>query len=440
MRILFLTHYFPPEVNAPASRTFEHCREWQRMGHDVTVVTCVPNHPTGKVRAGYRNRLWQRDNVKGIEVIRIWTFLAANRGVARRTLSFLSYLVAAIAAIPFLSRADVVISTSPQFFCGLAGLFVARAKRAKWALEIRDIWPESISGVGAISNRGAIRALEALERWAYRNADLVVPVTHSIGRHIEAKGVPRARIRVVMNGVDLEQFRAPRRDPELARSLGLEGKFIAGYLGTHGMAHALETVLDAAARLKDDRRIAFLLVGDGAMRGRLLEQRERQGLNNVVMIEQQPRERMPAFWGLCDAALVLLRRSPVLTTALPSKVLEAMAMRRPIIVAAAGEAEDLVEAAVAGLAVTPEDPQGLADAVRTLADDPALQATFGERGHAWVERNHDRRHLARRLLAAIEEVCFPGPGRALSRDAAAPLPAGPGRGHEAGQEGGSLSD
>lgn len=416
MRILFLTHYFPPEVNAPASRTFEHCREWQRSGHDVTVVTCVPNHPTGKVHAGYRNGLFQRENVRGVNVIRLGTFLAANRGVVRRTLSFLSYLVAAVVAIPFLPKADVVISTSPQFFCGLAGLFVARGKRARWVLEIRDIWPESISGVGAISNRGAISVLEKLETLAYRNADLVVPVTRSIGRHIEAKGVPRSRIRVVMNGVDLEQFKEPRRDPDLARSLGLEDKFIAGYLGTHGMAHALETVLEAAALLRDDRRVAFLLVGAGAMRERLLEQRDRLGLDNVVMLEQQPRERMPALWGLCDAALVLLRRSPVLTTALPSKVLEAMAMRRPIIVAAAGEGEDLVLAADAGLAAPPEDPARLAEAVQTLAGDPALASAFGEHGHEWVERNHDRRHLAQTLLTAIEEVCFSNASSTPARD------------------------
>ena len=168
----------------------------------------------------------------------------------RRSASFLSYFFVAIAAIPFLPKPEVVISTSPQFFCGLAGFFVARAKRARWVLEIRDIWPESIRGVGAVSNGLAIGALEALETWAYRHADLVVPVTHSMGRHIESRGVSRKRIRVVMNGVDLARFRAPKRDLDLARSLGLEGKFVVGYLGTQGMAHPLETVLEAASQLQ----------------------------------------------------------------------------------------------------------------------------------------------------------------------------------------------
>ena len=404
MRVICLTHYFPPEVNAAASRSFEHCREWQSRGADVTVITCVPNHPTGNVQDGYKNRLWQREVFEGIHVIRVWTLLAANRGLVKRSASFLSYFIAVIAAIPFLPQADVVISTSPQFFCGLAGFFVARAKRARWVLEIRDLWPDSISAVGAMQNRWALRALEAIETWAYRTADLVVPVTASAGRHIEARGVTRERIRIVMNGVDLSRFHAPTPDEALARSLALEGKFVAGYLGTHGMAHALETVLEAARRLQHEHRIAYLLVGDGAARERLLRQRDRLGLNNVVMLGQQPRQRMPTLWSLCDVALVLLRRSPVLDTALPSKIFEAMAMGRPIIVAAEGEARDLVEAAGAGLLVAPEDPQAMAEAIRQLADDPALGQELGERGRAWVETNHDRSRLAQDLLAAMEEL------------------------------------
>jgi glycosyltransferase involved in cell wall biosynthesis len=374
-------------------------------------VTGVPNHPTGKVQAGYRNRLWQRETVGGIDVTRIWTFLAANSGVVRRSISFLSYLAAVVMAIPFLPKPDVVVSTSPQFFCGLAGFFVARAKGVPWVLEIRDIWPDSITAVGAFHNRLAIRLLEALETWAYRRADLVVPVTRSAARHIEGRGVPRARIRVVMNGVDLTKFREPQRDQTLARDLGLEGKFVAGYVGTHGMAHPLETVLEAAGRLRHDQRIAFLLVGDGAARPSLLRERDRLGLKNVVMLEQQPRQRVPALWALCDVALVLLRRSPALVTALPSKMLEAMAMGRPIIVGAEGEAHELAEAAGAGLLVAPEDPQGLAEAIRRLVDDPELRSQFSRRGREWVEANHDRNRLAWTLLDAIEEIALAGPTR-----------------------------
>jgi glycosyltransferase involved in cell wall biosynthesis len=409
MRVIFLTHHFPPDVSAGASRTFEHCREWQNRGAEITVVTSAPNHPDGKLRDGYRNRLWQREVYQGIQIIRLWTFLAANRGLVKRSISFLSYFVSAIIAIPFLPKADVVVSTSPQFFCGLAGFFVARAKRARWVLEIRDLWPDSISAVGALHNRLALRVLEALEGWAYGTADLVVPVTTSMARHIEGRGVPCDRIQVVANGVDLTRFRAPTPDRALARSLDLQDKFVAGYLGTHGMAHPLETVLEAASRLRHDPRVAFLLVGEGATREKLLGERDRLGLSNVVMLGLQPRDRMTALWSLCDVALVPLRRSPVLDTALPSKMLEAMAMGRPLIVAAEGEARALAEAAGAGLVVAPEDPQSLAEAVVRLAGDPALARELGKRGRAWVEMNHDRHRLARTLLRAIERICPPEP-------------------------------
>ena len=194
MRILFLSHYFPPEVNAPASRTYEHCKQWVKDGHEVTVVTCAPNHPRGKVYEGYRNKLFQRDEKDGIQVIRLWTYVTANEGFVKRTLNYVSYMVAAVFATPFLPKADVVISTSPQFFNGLAGYFVSRLKRIPWILEIRDLWPESILVVGAIKNKAIIRFLEFLEMFAYRKAERIVPVTDSFKRYMVRKGIAPEKI------------------------------------------------------------------------------------------------------------------------------------------------------------------------------------------------------------------------------------------------------
>lgn len=193
MHILFLSHYFPPEVNAPASRTFEHCRQWVRDGHRVTVVTCAPNHPRGNVYPGYRNALYAREEKEGVTVIRVWTYITANEGFLKRTLNYVSYLVAATLAAPFLPKVDVIISTSPQFFNGLAGYVVSRVKRTPWVLEIRDLWPESILAVGAIRNRTVIRALEWLELFAYRKADRIVPVTDAFQRYIQEKESPKRR-------------------------------------------------------------------------------------------------------------------------------------------------------------------------------------------------------------------------------------------------------
>lgn len=411
MRILFLTHYFPPEVNAPASRTFEHCSTWVEAGHEVTVVTCAPNHPAGRLYSGYRNRLWQGETQAGVRVIRLWTYLAANEGFVRRTANYLSYLLAVTLAAPFLPRADIVVSTSPQFFCGLAGFPVSRLKRAPWVLEIRDLWPESILTVGAIRNRRVVGFLEALERWAYHHADHLISVTDSFVAHFRKLGVSADKVDVIKNGVDLDTFSRPARDAALAAELGLEGKLVAAYFGTHGMAHRLETVLDAAHILRDDPRIAFLLVGGGAERERLLRLKEERQLTNLVMLDQQPKARMPALWGLADISLVLLKKDDLFKTVIPSKIFEAMAMQRPILLGVEGEARALVEAAGAGIGIEPENPADLASAVRRLADDPASCEAMGRSARAFVTAHFDRARLARRFAELLARLAVAEPNR-----------------------------
>jgi glycosyltransferase involved in cell wall biosynthesis len=396
MRILFLSHYFPPEVNAPATRTYEHCREWVRAGHEVTVVTCAPNHPHGELYPGYRNRLWSTEDRDGIRVVRLWTYIAANKGVAKRTLNYLSYMLSATVAAFFLPKADAVISTSPQFFNGLAGYAIGKIKRAPWYLEIRDLWPESILSVGAIRNPTLIRFLEWLERFAYRKADYIIPVTDAFRRYMIDKGVDERKIIVIKNGVDLEQYRPAERDPGLVRELGLEGKFIVAYIGTHGMAHHLETVLEAAERLRAEPDICFLLVGDGAERQKLMALKEGKGLDNVLMLPQQGKERMPALWAAMDVSLVLLKDADLFRTVIPSKIFEAMAMERPIVIGVRGESLEIVEQADAGIGIMPESADELAEAVLRLKADDKGRTAMGRNGRAHVTRHFDRRVLARR--------------------------------------------
>lgn len=404
MKILVLTHYYPPEVNAPASRLSEHARVWAQAGHDVTVVTCVPNHPTGRAYPGYRNRLWQEEERDGVRVIRLWTWLAANEGFLPRISNYVSYLLSVLLWMWRLPNADVVLSTSPQFFCGLAGWLLKR-KRRPWVLEIRDLWPESIVTVGAMKRGAAIKLLEAIERFAYRKTDLVVSVTDGFVPHIrERRGA--GPIAVVKNGVDLTTFTTPdaAAETEFRAAHGLTGKFVAAYVGTHGMAHKLDTVLEAAELLRDRSDIAFLLVGDGAERERLVAEVTARGLSNVVMLSQQPKSAMPGIWAASDAALVLLRRVDTFKTVIPSKMFEAMAMACPMIMGVEGEAKALMEAGGAGIAITPESAQELAAAVTRLADDPAFAAQLGESGRSFVAREFDRRVLAERLLGEMQAL------------------------------------
>lgn len=404
MNILVLTHYYPPEVNAPASRLSEHARVWAQAGHAVTVVTCVPNHPTGRAYPGYHNRLWQEEERDGVRVIRLWTWLAANEGFLPRIANYVSYLLSVFLWMWRLPEADVVLSTSPQFFCGLAGWLLKR-KRRPWVLEIRDLWPESIVTVGAMKRGAAIKLIEAIEAFAYRQADLVVSVTDGFVPHIrERRGT--GPIAVVKNGVDLTTFTTPdaAAEAEFRAAHGLIGKFVAAYVGTHGMAHKLDTVLEAAKILRDRSDIAFLLVGDGAERERLVGEVAARGLSNVVMLGQQPKSAMPGIWAASDAALVLLRRVDTFKTVIPSKMFEAMAMACPMILGVEGEAKALMEAGGAGIAIAPESAQELAAAVTRLADDPAFATQLGKSGRNFVAREFDRRVLAERLLAEMQAL------------------------------------
>ncbi|MGC4097166.1 MAG: glycosyltransferase family 4 protein [Nitrospira sp.] len=404
MRILFLSHYFPPEVNAPATRTYEHCRQWVKDGHTVTVITCAPNHPQGNVYEGYRNRWCQSETKDGIKVVRVWTFITANEGFLKRTLNYISYMCSAVIHALLLPKADVVLSTSPQFFNGLAGYFVSKLRRIPWVLEIRDLWPESIVAVGAIKNSAIITLLEWVEQFAYRNADRIVPVTDSFKSYMVGKGIDAQKIVVVKNGVDLDQY-APRDGASsLADELGIKGRFVVSYFGTHGMAHHLETIFHAADRLRRAKNIVFLMVGDGAERKALVNMRDKMALDNVMMLDQQPKSRMRDFWALSDISLVLLKKSDLFKTVIPSKIFESLAMAKPIILGVEGESADLLREAQAGMCIEPEHADSLADCVLELSQNPERCHQLGQNGRRYVRERFDRIVLARTLAKMIETL------------------------------------
>jgi glycosyltransferase involved in cell wall biosynthesis len=206
MHILFLTDNFPPEVNAPASRTFEHCREWVKAGHRVTVITGAPNFPKGKVFPGYRNRLWQSEEMDGIRVVRVWTYVTANEGFTRRILDYLSFMVSAVFGAIFVGKVDLVIGTSPQFFTAVGAWIVSVMKWRPFVFELRDLWPESIKVVGAMKDSWALHMMERLELFLYRRAFRIISVTHAFKRNLVERGIDPHKIRVVTNGVDTTRF------------------------------------------------------------------------------------------------------------------------------------------------------------------------------------------------------------------------------------------
>lgn len=403
MHILFLSDNFPPESNAPASRTFEHTREWVALGHQVTVITCAPNFPGGKVFGGYRNKLWQSEVMDGIKVIRVWSYIAKNEGFTKRILDYLSYMVAGFFAALFVRRVDVVVGTSPQLFTTCAAWTTAAVKRRPFVFELRDIWPESIRAVSAMKNARILDFFECVELFLYRRASVVISVTHSFKRNLVNRGIVAEKTHVVTNGVDAARFSPMPKDPELVNELGLSGKFVAGYIGTHGLAHALDTLLDAAAILARDPAMAdfrLLFLGDGASRSALIARSGELGLKNVVFLPSVPKHDVARYWSLLDVSIIHLKKTDLFKTVIPSKLFECMAMGIPILHGVEGESADILRASSTGLTVEPENAEDLAAKICTMWADPKMRAKFAAHGPK-AARKYDRRKLAQDMLELL---------------------------------------
>ncbi len=406
MHILFLTDNFPPEVNAPASRTFEHCREWVRAGHNVTVITGAPNFPAGKVYDGYRNRWRCRETMDGIEVIRVWTYITANEGFARRILDYASFMISAIPAAISVREVDVIVATSPQLFTPCAAWVASVIKRRPYVFELRDLWPESIRAVGAIKTSRILDALEALELFLYRRAAHIVSVTHSFKDNLISRGIDGDKISVVTNGVDLSRFQPTPRGKQLAHKLGLDGKFVVAYVGTHGMAHALKTLLRAAERLQNEPRardVRLVLLGNGAEKTELQDWAKQRGLSNVLFLESVPKHEVVQYWSLVDISVIHLKRASLFETVIPSKIFECMALGIPILHGVAGESARLIERERAGITFEPENDAKLTSLILELLEQPERLKELSQRGRAAAAR-YDRATLATDMLATLEHV------------------------------------
>lgn len=404
MHILFLTDNFPPEVNAPASRTFEHCREWVRAGHKVTVITCVPNFPKGRVFGGYRNRFWQSEQMAGIRVIRVWSYITANDGFVKRILDYQSFMMMAALAALFVRGVNVVVGTSPQFFTVCAAYVVSRLKRIPFVFELRDLWPESIKAVGAMQNSSAFRALESLEMFLYRKAARIVSVTYSFKKALIARGVNGDKITVVTNGVDMTRFKPMPKDIALLHKLGLEGKFVAGYVGTHGLAHHLETLLDAAEMVRGlpgGEAFHFLLLGDGARKLALKESARMRELNNITFVDSVSKDQVARYWSLLDVSIIHLKKTELFTTVIPSKLFECMGMGLPVLHGVAGESARIVRDEGVGIVFEPENASELVEHLRFLQRDFSAYESYREQCLEAANK-YDRTEMATKMLDALK--------------------------------------
>lgn len=403
MKILFLTDNFPPESNAPANRTYEHCVEWLKKGCEVTVITCAPNFPKGKVYPGYKNKLYQTEMMDGIKVIRVWTYITPNRGLFRRILDYISFCIAAFIASLFV-KTDIIIATSPQLFTALSGYLSSFFKRKPWIMEVRDLWPESIKAVGAMKQRRVLKILDRLVYFLYHRADKIVVVTDAFRLRMLALGVPDKNIHVVKNGVHLYKFKKEEKNSNLMERFNLAGKFVVAYIGTHGMAHKLDFILDCAKEVTN-KKIHFFFVGDGAMKDRLVRQAAQLQLTNITFADAIPKDLVPSYINLADVALIPLRKKSTFKKVLPSKIFENAAMTKPILLGVEGEAKKVVEDFHAGLCFEPENKDDFLEKLNEIVSDKKQYKEF-EQGCMRLAESFDRKTLAFKMYGVIESVLY----------------------------------
>jgi glycosyltransferase involved in cell wall biosynthesis len=391
-------------MGGAAARLHGLARWLVRFGHQVTVITGFPNYPSGIVPALFRGKLKIREKVDGVDVLLTWIYASSHYSPWRRLANYLSSAVSATLAGIIIGRSyDLILTSSPPLFVGLAGWAVSRLHRIPFVFDIRDIWPDVAIEAGEFSPHAVIiRLSRCLARFIYKRASHITPVTENKRKKLLAERVPSGKLTVVPNGADIDLIQSHLNGNKRIE-LGLEGKFIVLYAGLIGIAQGVEIAVEAANLLKDIADIHFLIIGDGVLRNKLVERVKSFDLNNVTILQQQPRENIQAFVASSDVCLVPLVNGN-LRDAVPSKLLEAWAYSRPVILAANGESAALVREIEGGVVVTPKDSNALADAVLTLKNDRQSLISYSRKGHEYVREHLDRRILAKQMELVFKKV------------------------------------
>ena len=401
MHILFLTDNFPPEVNAPATRTAEHILEWEKKGAKITVITCNPNFPKGIIFKGYKNKIYLKENwSENISIIRVWTYITKNKGFLKRIIDYFSFAVSSFFAGIFVKKPDIIIATSPQFFTVWSGFALAKIKKVPWIFELRDLWPQSIITVGALKSNKIIKILEKIELFLYKQSDGIVSVTDSFVDNLVSRGIDKEKIFVVKNGVNRERFLPMDKNKDLVEKYNLKNFTTVGYVGTMGMAHSLFFILKAAMTLE---KYKFLFIGDGAKREYLLKMKEELGLKNVIFTGMIPKKNIKEYISIIDIALVNLKKSEDFKKVIPSKIFELSSMKKPILLGVEGEAKKIIEKYNAGLCFEPENEKDFVEKLKLMSEDKKLYEKLKNNTQD-LAKDFDRKKLAEKMFAIIEKI------------------------------------
>jgi len=405
MIIDWYSHYFTPEAGAPSARINDLSRCFIKRGHQVHVNTCYPNHPTGVLYPHYTAGRYMEECISGIGVSRYWTYIAANRGFVKKLAGHVSFLLStALQGHRRHLQPDVLIGTSPTFFAAIAAAEQSIRRRIPFVMEVRDLWPAIFVELGVLKNPLLIGMLEKMELWLYRRAARVVTVTRAFREDLIARGVPPEKVVNIPNGADLDYWKPQDKDQQLRNRLGLQNKFVVLYIGAHGISHALQRILECAAMLKQQHRIHFLFVGDGAEKPALVEYARQAELTNVTFHGSVDEDAVMSFYALSDICLVPLRDISLFDAFIPSKMFEIMAMERPILASLKGEAADIINHSESGIVVPPEDAGAIKEAVLSMFANQQRNREFGHNGRRFAREHYNRQTLADRYLEVLAEV------------------------------------
>lgn len=405
MRILYLSQYFPPEVGATQSRAFDMAQCWKNLGHRVTILTEFPNHPSGKIPPKYRRKILERDVLEGLEVYRVWVKTSPVKNFRIRMFFYLSYMVNAIAVGLLLIRSkfDFIYATSPPLSVGAAALVLSLLKRTPMVFEVRDLWPESAIALGELSNKLVIQIATRLEEWCYQKSIRIVVVTQGVYTHLLKRGLPPEKLTIIPNGANTELFTFDQIEREQIRKIhGVDEKFVAIYAGILGLAQGLETVIEAARLLEGNTDIHFLFIGDGPKKPELEQLANSYNLTNLTFLPEKPRAKIPGYLSASDVALIPLRNAEVFKGVVPSKLFDAWACERPVILCIDGEARELVEREKGGIFVSPENPAQIVETIQRMKKYPDELHSMGKNGHEYTVRYHSRRLLAEKLIIELQ--------------------------------------
>lgn len=404
-----ISHYFAPEIGAPSARIYEMAKRWVREGHDVQVITGFPNHPTGIVPEKYRGLRYLCENMDGITVHRSYIYATPNKGFLKRTISHISFMISnVIYSMRKIGDVDIVISTSPTFFSMFSGHYLSRRKKVPWILEIRDLWPAAIDALGVMKSKKILGLLEKMELGFYHKSSHIVVVTQSFKQNLISRGISEEKIDVITNGFDEELYRPMPKNKSLIQQYQLQDKFVVTYIGAHGISHALDKIVLTAEKLKEQKDIQFVFVGEGAEKEKIKAMAAARNLQNILFIDGQPKEKMPDYYNISDVSLVTLKNIPLFKAFIPSKIFEIMGCGIPIIASLDGETADILKKSQAAVIVPPEDAEAMKDAIIKLKENHELRNTMSKNGPAYVKKYYSRTMLAERYMEIIKKTISKG--------------------------------